>query len=357
MKHADAERIASALILAVLIHLVIGVILAFTVPWQSEREDEYLEPIRVVFDEPPVTEPPPEEAEPPEPAAEPTVEPPSESDEPTPAPEESPAREAPASERPARETPAREAPASRAPNDAPAAPESGSATGQAERWDIPESAAEPSQPAAPPPERTINPQALRQESIPEGPSGEYARQQREEMERRFAALEEEISEIDRLQEELISARESAAPGSESSAEIDRLQRRLDQALSDLSRPGDEDAVVRVGPEGDPAGTEAAAADGPRTSGGRGLVAGDPRPDFSRVRWREGVPGEVVITVRFWVNRAGTVVDHEYTPADLTLLARSGLREAIDRTVGGWRFQTAPNASASEAGRVVYVIER
>jgi hypothetical protein len=177
------------------------------------------------------------------------------------------------------------------------------------------------------------------------------------MERRFAALEEEISEIERLQEELISARESASPGSEPSAEISALRRRLDQALSDLSRPGEEDAVVRVGPEGEPVGTEATAADGPRTSGGRGLVAGDPRPDFSRVRWREGVPGEVVITVRFWVNRGGEVVHHRYVPADLTLLASAGLREAIDRTVAGWRFQAAPNAGATEAGRVVYVIER
>ena len=33
MKHTDAERIASALILAFLIHLVIGIVLAFTVPW------------------------------------------------------------------------------------------------------------------------------------------------------------------------------------------------------------------------------------------------------------------------------------------------------------------------------------
>jgi hypothetical protein len=178
------------------------------------------------------------------------------------------------------------------------------------------------------------------------------------MEREFAALEEELSEIERLQEELIAARtESEEPGTEPSAEIDRLQRRLDQALSNLDRPGDEDAVVRVGPEGEPSGTEPGAEEGPQTSGGRGLVAGDPRPDFSAVRWRDGLPGEVIVTVRFWVNPRGEVVDREFVPGDLTLLARGGLREAINRTINGWRFEAAPGAGSREPGRVVYVIER
>lgn len=344
MKHTDAERIASALILAFLIHLVIGVILAFTVPWERELEDEFVEPIRVVLDDPPPPEREPQRQpapEPePEPPPEPTPEPAPETESATPAPDEAPSREAAETE----------------PSPGPSGERQARQPQQADAWDIPEDT-DSSQPAAPPPERSIDRQALRQQSIPEGPSGEFAAEQQEEMERRFAALEEEISQIERLQEELLAARESAPPGSRSSAEIDQLQRRLDQALSDLNRPGEEDAVVRVGPEGEPTGTEAARADGPRTSGGRGLVAGDPRPDFSGVRWRDALPGEVVITVRFWVNRSGEVVDHEEVPADLSLLARSGLREAIDRTVAGWRFQAAPNAGATEAGRVVYVIER
>ena len=240
MKHTDAERIASALILAFLIHLVIGIVLAFTVPWERALEDEFVEPIRVVFDEPPPPEREPQRQPVPEREPEPAPEPePTPESEPEPAPETEIATPAPD------DAPSREA-AETEPSPGPSGERQARQPQQADAWDIPEDT-DSSQPAAPPPERSIDRQALRQQSIPEGPSGEFAAEQQEEMERRFAALEEEISQIERLQEELLAARESAPPGSRSSEEIDQLQRRLDQALSDLNRPGEEDAVVRVGP--------------------------------------------------------------------------------------------------------------
>lgn len=335
MKHAEAERIASALVLAILIHLVIAIILAFTVPWESDSEEEFREPIRVVLNEPVVEQPP----EPVEPEAEEPLPPEDSEPEPTPEPTPeiatAPEPESPAPEQP-RATPQAEQP-------------------RAESWEIPREE-EPSQPAPPAPEPRLREELT--QSFPTGPDAQFREQQREQMEREFAALEEELSQIEQLQEELIAARsESAAPDPEPSAAIETLQRRLDQALSDLNRPGQEDGVVRVGPEGEPAGPQSGAVDGPQTSGGRGLVAGDARPSFSSVQWRDGLPGEVVVTVRFWVNPQGEVVDREFVPADLSLLARSGLREAINRTINGWRFERAPSAGAREPGRVVYVIER
>ncbi|MFW6329147.1 MAG: hypothetical protein ACOC28_03550, partial [Alkalispirochaetaceae bacterium] len=222
-----------------------------------------------------------------------------------------------------------------------------------EPWDIPETEEERSSP--PPPEPSIDREELRQ-NIPTGPDAEFQRQQERARQDAFAQLSEELNSIERLQQEVLTERAADSDASRQSANLSALEAQLDEALSDLRRRREDESVLGVTPGEEREQPDPRSDEGPRTRGGRGLVAGSPRPEFSSVRWREGLPGEVVITVRFWVSRQGAVVRHETSPGDLTLLAPSGLREAIDRTVAGWRFEQSSAAAAEELGRVTYVIE-
>ena len=381
MTRTDRDRIISALVLAILFHLVLGIVLLLTAPWETPERDEYREPLRVVFEEPPEPETPaterepepmepeprePEPTEPPEPepaepqpTPEPTPEPepaePQPTPEPAPAPTPEPAPEAaPAPETPPRTSQRRE-PESR--TDAPAAEsapeEPPAAEDFAPLWDIPADESPGEDRSDPAPERSLDRRELREDALPSGPNAEFARRQEERLRREFEALSREIDRIESIQQELLTVRRSSDEP-ESSREVAELQERLDRALSDLRERGDEERLVEVDAEGD---RRESGGEGPETSGGRGLVAGTPRPDFEDVRWREGLPGRVLVTVRFWVDRGGNVVEWEPIPADLSLLASAGLRQALQSTVRGWRFESNPNAGARELGRVVYVIER
>ncbi|MFW6329721.1 MAG: hypothetical protein ACOC28_06450, partial [Alkalispirochaetaceae bacterium] len=87
MKHADRDRLLAAGLLAVLIHLVIGGVLYLTVPRRTAEQEEYRQPLRVVFNEPDLPTPP--EQEPPEPEP-PEPEPPEDPPEPEPEPDPEP---------------------------------------------------------------------------------------------------------------------------------------------------------------------------------------------------------------------------------------------------------------------------
>lgn len=344
MKQRDRDRLLSSTLLALLVHLVVGVVLFFTAPWSTPEPPEYREPLRVVFDAPepePQRESPPQREREPQPSEPTEPEPPEPPPAPTPEPDPEPTPTPEAAEEP---TPA----PSRERTSAPAAP--------AEPWDIPETADQATPAPSPPTERSIDRDALA-ENIPTGPNAEFLAQQEAARRAAFAELSRELDSVERLQQELLAER-AAYPAAEAnrSETISALERRLDQALQDLKNRRDDEAVIGV-TDAESGEQSAPGAQGPRTSGGRGLVAGSPRPDFSSVRWREGLPGEVLITVRFWVNRAGSVVRYETVPGDLTILASSGLRSAIDRTVSGWRFESSSSAGAEELGRAVYVIER
>ena len=77
MRHHDLERIAAAVVLALLIHLVIGVVVALTAPWERFDEEPYQEPIRVLLQpQEEATAPEPQPEEPTQPEPEPQPEPP-----------------------------------------------------------------------------------------------------------------------------------------------------------------------------------------------------------------------------------------------------------------------------------------
>lgn len=317
----DRQRLGYGILLAVALHVALAVVSGF-MDFVAPLPD-YLGPVFVQFDSP----------EPPEPAPVAQTEPPPAvpAPQPTPQPQVQPPPQPP--------PPAPTQPAPAAPRAAPAAPSAPSAPSHdipQQEWTVEELMGAQRSPA----ERTRGPAAAPsvdpQDTAAEGELPPWAGQVMQE-----AGISTE--QMDR-------------------AEVIQVAQRIQADRAFRSRLQEVIAAVEAAPARAPArdpaataGSGPAAADGPGTDLGDGLISwpdsegrgGVPRlPRITADMFPDSVPLKTEFIVLFDVDNRGSVI-----PGSIVLQTRSGytrVNEEVRRTVRGWTFDAKPGAPSESA---------